>query len=516
MEVNSYNIEFGYELLSAVPYAYELYQKGQLTKTVSGFDTEAIYYFSPEHEINPAARNWFNTDKARYAGLPYTTIHKPEQPAKTFPPYKEHFQNKEYRYKKPTLCICNRMNIEWGLKAINYFDEDILEWLFANLKTKYEIIYFPVAIPEVFYDGVKPMKLDDDALARKHGIKVFTDLCRDKSWNETMLKVFANCEHYVTMNGGYSIMASLFGGTNIIYSKPGPVETREIKNRSFWRWYPNHANQRVLHVPSFDQLKEKIQAIYIEKIPCVNVLVRTHRANYLANCMASIAKQSYQNINIVLICDTQRAVEFTRIYNARMVQVKPEPDKGAKPPGEDYGKFFPFNRYLDYAQKLVTGFIMFLDDDDQLQYTFSIDHIIQNLHRDKLTVWKVDFKDGRILPGASFKKEIKLYDITGIGFAYHSSQINKTDWSEWKRADYRTAKRLSQTLKVNWIDEVLTSIQDRPGNGTKPDLLTVQKYVTLKLTFPDGKEHTQIFSETELETCKNYFKNYNVCIEQVI
>ena len=46
-----------------------------------------------------------------------------------------------------------------------------------------------------------------------------------------MLKVFANCSHYITMNGGYSILSSLFQGTNIIYSKPGKPEAKEIKGR---------------------------------------------------------------------------------------------------------------------------------------------------------------------------------------------------------------------------------------------------------------------------------------------
>ena len=64
MIVNSYNQEFGYELLSAIPHAYDLYLKGKLTQTISGKGSEPLYYFSPKHITNKEPRSWFNTDKA--------------------------------------------------------------------------------------------------------------------------------------------------------------------------------------------------------------------------------------------------------------------------------------------------------------------------------------------------------------------------------------------------------------------------------------------------------------------
>ena len=246
MVVDSYNLEFGYEILSAIPHAYELYLKGDLIETKSGFDTEPLYYFSPKHTINEGVRGWHNMNIARRAGLPYTFIHQPEQPEKKFPPYKEIYKNKEFKFKKPTLCICNRKNKEWNVEAINFFDDDILDEMFGKLKSKYEIIYFPIAIPKELQDNVDPMPTNDIEVAKKHGVKIFSELCENKSWNETLLKVFANCEKYITMNGGYSILASLFSGTNIIYSKKGKVETREIRNGSFWRWYPSLNNVRTL------------------------------------------------------------------------------------------------------------------------------------------------------------------------------------------------------------------------------------------------------------------------------
>lgn len=515
MVVDSHNIEFGYELLSAVPHAYELYLKGELTGTRSGYDTEPLYYFSKNHKINMSQRSWFNTAVARREGLPYTFIHKPEQPDKTFPPYKEYYANKEYQFKKPTLCICNRYNIEWGVRAINYFNEEILEWLFSTLKKKYEVVYFPVSIPKEFYDGVEPMVLDDIALARNHKVTVFTDLCEGKSWNETMLKVFANCEHYITMNGGYSILASLFTGTNIIYSVPGDIETKELKQGSFWRWYPNHNSQRTLHAPSHEVLMEKVKALYVDEKPCVNILIRTHRPNYLRHCMESVMAQDYPNINTVLICDSEQAAVATREYPARLVRVQKKTTTDKKVDSIDYGIFFPYNRYIEQAQRLVKGFVIVLDDDDKFTRKDAVSQIMSKAKRDAIMLWRVDFNSDGVKPSFSFGREVTLFDVTGIGICYHTDHIDLTDWSEWKRGDYRTARNLSEKLETIWIDKVLTGLQDRLGMGVKKDLPSPPEYVTVKLTYPEGRTITQMFTHKEIECYEPIFKNQGICIEQM-
>ena len=516
MKVDSHNIEFGYELLSAVPYAYELYLRGELDGTRSGYDTEALYYFSPKHEINMAQRSWFNTEVARREGLPYTVIHKPEQPDKIFPPYKEYYANDEYKFKKPTLCICNRYNIEWGVRAINYFNEEILEWMFSTLEKQYEVVYFPVSISSEFYDGVEPITLDDIAIARKHKVTLFTDLCKGKSWNETMLKVFANCEHYITMNGGYSILASFFSGTNIIYSVPGSVETKELKQGSFWRWYPNINNVRTLHTPSHEALKEKIEALYVKKMPCVNILIRTHRTNYLRRCMETVRKQDYPNINIVLICDSDEAVVATREYPARVIRVEKVAFTEKNVEGIDYGVFFPYNRYIETVQRLVNGFIIVLDDDDKFTRSDSVSVIMSKAKKNALMLWRVDFNKDGVKPSFSFGKEVTLFDVTGIGMCYHTDHIELTDWNEWKRGDYRTARNLSGKLETIWIDEVLTGLQDRLGMGVKADLPSAPQYITVKLTYPEGRVIIQIFTHQEIECYEPIFKNQGICIEQMI
>lgn len=514
MIVNSGNIEFGYELLSAIPYSYELYLSGKLKGTISAKGSESLYYFSPDHQINKSSRSWFNTEKARMSGLPYTNIHKPEQPDKKFPPYKEHFANDKYKFKKPIVCICNRYNVEWSCKPINYFDLDILDWMFSNLKKKYEIIYFSVNIPEELQDNAHSMKMNDESLARSHGIKIFSEIVNENDWNDTLLKVFANCEHYITMNGGYSILASMFTGTNIIYSKPGFPEAKEIKNKSFWRWYPNINNVRTVPVESYDELKRKIKSIYIDEDPCLNVLIRTHRPSYFDRCYKSLDAQTYENINPVFICDSDLAVEYTRSYNGRVVRVYRDASEPKKPLGGSYGKFFPYNSYLDLAQKKVNGYILCLDDDDAFTDRDSVSVLMNEADKNRLMIFKVDFND-RIIPSSkSFGNRPLLFDITGIGICYHSDHISLTDWSPWKRADYRTAKLLYDNLGAIWINRILTKIQDVPGNGTKKDLnISSRKTGKYKLTYPDGSSIIQFFTNSELKEMEDIIKRNGLCIE---
>jgi len=480
MIVNSYNQEFGYELLSAVPYAYELYLKGKLTETISAKRSDPLYYFSPKHTINTANRDWVNTRIARLNKLPYTDIHVHERPELKFPPYKEQFKNDVYKWKKPTLCICNRYNREWGVAPINYFSPEMLEWLFSNIKKSYEIVYFAVDLPEDIQDNAHSMPLNDIEVCRKHNIKVFQEI-KGKCWNTSLLQVFANCDHYITMNGGYSILASFFEGTNIVYSrKNGANGCREFTYRSFARWYPNHNDQRTVFVESYEALKAKIKAIYIDKLPNANVIVRTsNRPLGFTNCLKSIEVQTYPNINIIVTTDDIFSCGYTRGHDARHLDMSKVTYIESKKEGEEFGRPFKCNLYLKEALKRIKeGFVIYLDDDDMFTSKDSVKTIIENAETDKLLIWKVDFND-KILPNGSFGKYIKLFDVTGIGFSHHVKYSHLTDWSEWKRADYRTAKKISDIIPVKWLDAVLTKLQSKPGNGKRIDLVT-NKYNYMK------------------------------------
>ncbi|HNR54562.1 MAG TPA: hypothetical protein PKJ19_05295, partial [Flavobacteriales bacterium] len=77
MVVRSHNTELGYELIATVPYAYYLHTIGELEGTVSGTGSEPFYFFSHDHQIDPAPRDFAHTAAAAKE-IPNIWIHKPK------------------------------------------------------------------------------------------------------------------------------------------------------------------------------------------------------------------------------------------------------------------------------------------------------------------------------------------------------------------------------------------------------------------------------------------------------
>ena len=229
MIVRSHNTEFGYELIATIPYAYALHQQGRLTGTESAVGSEPFYFFSPEHRIDPSPRDFANTAAAARS-IPNMMIHRPELDLSEWepPPIADHYAPDAITFEKPTVVIYNRYNLEWGKAPINYFDLPVLRSLFSMLCPSYTVVYFNVRGEEALEDNTHSMDLGDYAMIREEfpQVRIIHDLLKEhgSGYNTVQLRVFAGCKRFITMNGAPSILASYFGGENIIYTK----ECREI------------------------------------------------------------------------------------------------------------------------------------------------------------------------------------------------------------------------------------------------------------------------------------------------
>jgi len=240
--VNSYNPEFGYELISVLPYAYWLYKNNLLEKTISAVDTESLYYFSRNHEINKECRSWYNglttaIIKLTQDGVPNAFIHKPRLDSDRFlpPPYRQAYKNDWAKFRKPTYVIYNRYNNEYPAsfnKPINYFSLELLKSVFEKLIPDYDILYCNINGNPELYDNAPPLEFNDVELCKEYGVTHINDL-KDKhpglTYNQIQLYYFSNCQRFLTMNGGGSILASYFGGKNLIYTK----YCKELKSGDF-------------------------------------------------------------------------------------------------------------------------------------------------------------------------------------------------------------------------------------------------------------------------------------------
>ena len=523
-QVNSNCPEFGYELLSAIPYAYNLYLKGELKETISGFDTKCLYFFSPKHTENNCKRSWDNMEKLWKIKFPNINIHQSQLDWNLFtpPPFKEFYKNKSINFEKETIVIFNRYNNEWGGPPINYLDLDTLDKLFKMLSDKYQVVYVNLNKGDKYFDGANPMQLNDDTILKKYP-KVYSlydvmDMYPNVSLNEIQLRLFVNCSKYISSNGGQLILSAYFGGENIIFSKK--CKELEPNVNSFYKWYHKLGGGVFQHVNNYSDLIELVRQKWVLKKPLINILVRTSgRPNYFKYCMNSIYEQTYKNWNIIIGTDDKQSLKYTQSAKGRDVSYDYSKTEIPHPPkNENYGINFIYNLYLNDLQKQVnSGYIIYLDDDDRLGDKNSLTTLVNNINGDDdFVMWRVGFPNRLVPSDENFGNRPKLRDVSGIGFSFNFK--HKTSWEPYKRGDFRVADELYDKIpnKV-YIDSVITKLQRQveDGFGKKDDLpnemlknvgLSTQesKIVILSTLWNATKQIPQFISSIKSQTYKNF------------
>tara|TARA_B100001094_G_scaffold66193_1_gene62319 strand:+ start:117 stop:1064 length:948 start_codon:yes stop_codon:yes gene_type:complete len=249
------NPEFGIELALSVPYAYHLHTQGKLDTVITSKGMKPFYYFCDDVKEEFDYRTIDNA-AAGLNELPNNWIHgvNPlEKPAVlnydewTPPPYKEHYGldadiiNYDTGWEK-SVFISNKFNLEHGEEPYGFFDIQCLYDMFTYITScGYEVIYkratnkeseFAIDQNEMSsiqrgYDNITAnvegigVISDRDLPKYMEGVTLFDDLVQDNNYNETQLKVMSNCEHFISVCGGNSILSSYFGGTMISYIHKG-------------------------------------------------------------------------------------------------------------------------------------------------------------------------------------------------------------------------------------------------------------------------------------------------------
>jgi glycosyltransferase involved in cell wall biosynthesis len=213
--------------------------------------------------------------------------------------------------------------------------------------------------------------------------------------------------------------------------------------------------------------------------PLVNILTRTSgRPKYFKNCINSIKKQTYSNINHIVSIDDDKSEEYVKKYTNNYIRVKkyegkiPLLDKetGAR-------RAAPYNLYLnDLRNEVKDGWIMFLDDDDMFLEDNAIEEIINLIdNNNQIVFWKVKFPE-RIIPQKKLfdNKIIALNHFSMIGFMYHKIHDNKADFDYFSGGDFHFISQLAPKIPTSlWVDKVYTGIQrkhEMGGFGRKDDL----------------------------------------------
>lgn len=264
--ITDFDGEFGYELISVLPFTYWLHTQGKLQKSISCKDTKSLYYFSDNHTEKYDCRDYRIPSK-----FPVNNIHRRFLNTTMWspPPLKKHYKNDEFIYDKKLLIICNKYNSEWGNPPITYLSVDCLRDLLTLLTPEYKVVYCRPFNTEIIDDNSEIYSLNDHEMIEKEfpDVMFIQDLFKNQSkytFNELQCKLFANADQFISIQGGYSIFCSYFKGTNIIYGAKSKVRTAdEIIYKAYDRWYHKFSGSKIVYVPTYNDLIQNVKKEFL-------------------------------------------------------------------------------------------------------------------------------------------------------------------------------------------------------------------------------------------------------------
>ncbi len=256
--------EFGAEISFALPFAYWHHLNGTLQRTKSSLYTKELYFFSPQHEEVHETR----TDEGNYNyELPRVLYSQDYAMEKWAPvPLKAHYRNAVYVFDKPVVVIANRYNSEWNGPPVSYFGVELLDFLFSSLKTRYTVVYNRPRPQNITMDNSDVYDLDEFGWMEKEHPEVvlMEDLYHENkaqavNFNHFQLMVYANADKFLSIHGGTAILASYFGGTNVILSRKGP----EHHFRCYEKLYPQFSGATILHAKTDEEVRRFVRSHYL-------------------------------------------------------------------------------------------------------------------------------------------------------------------------------------------------------------------------------------------------------------
>jgi hypothetical protein len=262
----SFDGEFGPELQFVLPFAYWHYKNGTLKSTRSSKFTKEFYFFSPDHSEEFSTR----TNEGNYNFEVPRILYSHDYNMRKWlaVPLKDYYKNEVYKFAKPLLVIANRYNMEWDGPPISFFDIPTLDYMISALKHDYTIVYNRPRPENITEDNSESYDLNEfDWLQSEHPeVKLLQDLFDENkssvnNFNHLQLMVYANANHFISIHGGTSVLASYFGGVNLILSKQGP----EHHFNCYQTLYPQLSGAKILHAKTNEEVKRHLQEAYIVK-----------------------------------------------------------------------------------------------------------------------------------------------------------------------------------------------------------------------------------------------------------
>jgi hypothetical protein len=192
------------------------------------------------------------------------------------PSFKDHYKNDTFQFEKPLFIISNKYAREWDGGPVNFINIETLYYLIDLLSEKYTIIYkrpkdhdYVADENEVNFTNdieanVNGELINDYELCNRMDVINFNDLKNtfpNMSYNEFQFKLFACCDNYISVQGGNSVVCSLFGKTNINYIVQGKELRPGYFDKDTWYYKMNQCN--TIPVSTYTDLINKTKELYL-------------------------------------------------------------------------------------------------------------------------------------------------------------------------------------------------------------------------------------------------------------
>jgi hypothetical protein len=234
------NVEFGFEITTYIPYYLYLFSSGLLfDNIISTFDgMEIYYYFLPITQLNLIRKDRHKVNNVHFMIVNFNIPYHIDLRYWIAPQYKNHFKNNIFVYEKPLLIINNKYSKEWHQQPINFLNVDTIEEIVKYFNDLYQIIYIRPLYTNNYLGFSNDDRvgytseeiLIDDELKDFEMIKSYKTILtiddilnnhKNLSYNELKCMLFANCDNYITVQGGGTNMLPYFAKKTVILHKQG-------------------------------------------------------------------------------------------------------------------------------------------------------------------------------------------------------------------------------------------------------------------------------------------------------